>query len=185
MREDYKLQPEFWIQRHFDYLLNYAQSKVSGGICEDLVQETYLAALKTKDSFRFESLERTWLLGILRHKIIDHYRKRNTKNGLVKERALKESDFEDKFGFSWSSKFSDTSKADDFLEVKDLEKLISNGLEILTPSEQKIMKLKMNGLSTLEICTMLNIGESSCWVHLSRARKKLRKYLKINYWKAA
>jgi RNA polymerase sigma-70 factor (ECF subfamily) len=41
----------------------------------EVVQETFLAAVKARDTFSGQSSERTWLVGILRHKICDHLRK--------------------------------------------------------------------------------------------------------------
>src|SRR5262245_1094360 len=65
-----------WVNAHADYLFNFAFGQVRDtGIAEDLVQETFLAALKARDRFAGESSERTWLVGILRHKIYDHLRK--------------------------------------------------------------------------------------------------------------
>src|SRR5215468_1457294 len=67
--------PEDWVEAHGDYLFNFAIGQVrDAGVAEDLVQETFLAALKGRDRFAGQSSERTWLVGILRHKIYDHLR---------------------------------------------------------------------------------------------------------------
>ncbi len=46
-------------------------------MAEDLVQETMLSAYQARDKFRGGSSERTWLVSILKRKIIDHYRKQS------------------------------------------------------------------------------------------------------------
>ena len=75
----HKLQPELWVDAHGDYLYNFAWSRVqSREIAEDIVQETFISALKAKGSFRGDSTELTWLLSILKRKVIDFYRNKST-----------------------------------------------------------------------------------------------------------
>src|SRR5580692_5502524 len=65
-----------WVEAHVDYLFNFAVGQVRDpGFAEELVQETFLAVLKSKNNFSGRSSERTWLVGILRHKIYDYLRK--------------------------------------------------------------------------------------------------------------
>src|SRR3954449_13411451 len=64
------------LKRYGDALYRYAAARVGGREpAEDLVQETFLAALQSRDRFQHRSSVRTWLFSILRHKIIDHYRR--------------------------------------------------------------------------------------------------------------
>ena len=65
-----------WLSAHGDYLFNLAVGQVRDPlVAEDLVQETFLAALKARERFSGRSSDRTWLVGILRHKIYDHLRR--------------------------------------------------------------------------------------------------------------
>src|SRR5262245_30467392 len=65
-----------WLTNHGDYLFNLAVGQLRDpAAAEDVVQETFLAALKARDRFSGRSSDRTWLVGILRHKIYDHLRK--------------------------------------------------------------------------------------------------------------
>ena len=65
-----------WLTSHGDYLFNLAVGQLrDSSAAEDVVQETFLAALKARDRFCGRSSDRTWLVGILRHKIYDHLRK--------------------------------------------------------------------------------------------------------------
>src|SRR5262245_43042551 len=65
-----------WLEAHADYLFHFAVGQVrDAGVAEDLVQDTFLAALKARNGYAGKSSERTWLTGILRHKIYDHLRR--------------------------------------------------------------------------------------------------------------
>jgi len=76
MEKDQTLDPETWVDQHGDSLYRYALFRVRQvQVAEDLVQETFLAAIGAKDSFAGPSAIRTWPFGILKHKIIDHIRK--------------------------------------------------------------------------------------------------------------
>jgi len=68
--------PENWLNDYGDILYRYALMRVrSEATAEDLVQETLLAGLQAVGRFSGQSTVRTWLVGILKHKIIDHFRK--------------------------------------------------------------------------------------------------------------
>src|SRR5262249_42978535 len=65
-----------WLTAHGDALYRFARLRVGArGPAEDLVQDTFLAAIAARGRFRGRSSTRTWLLGILRRKIADHYRR--------------------------------------------------------------------------------------------------------------
>jgi len=64
--------PATWLDQHGNALYAYALMRVrDASIAEDLVQDTLLAAIKSVDRFKGESSERTWLIGILKHKVLD------------------------------------------------------------------------------------------------------------------
>jgi len=68
--------PETWVDQYGDYLYRFALSRLRDrAAAEDLVQETFLAALHARENFKGRSSVTTWLAGILKHKIIDHFRK--------------------------------------------------------------------------------------------------------------
>src|SRR6266850_1083646 len=67
--------PERWVEEHGDELFGFAMIRVRDrGAAQDLVQETFLAALRAGASFAGRSTERAWLFGILRNKVVDYYR---------------------------------------------------------------------------------------------------------------
>ena len=68
--------PERWVEEHGDYLFKFALVRLRDTArAEDMVQETFLAVLKGGQSFAGRSAEKSWLTGILKHKLLDHYRK--------------------------------------------------------------------------------------------------------------
>jgi len=76
MKDGPQIDPESWVDSYGDALFHFALARVKDReIAEDLVQETFLAAVKAQDRFKGKSTEKTWLFGILKHKVIDHYRK--------------------------------------------------------------------------------------------------------------
>ena len=76
MRYDQATEAERWVDRHGDCLYRYALLRLgTPELAADVVQETFLEALRAQGSFAGRSSERTWLIGILRHKILDHFRK--------------------------------------------------------------------------------------------------------------
>ena len=70
--------PASWVDRHGNYLFGYALRRLrQPELAEDLVQEALLAALRGRDQFTGASAERTWLVGILKRKIVDHLRRQH------------------------------------------------------------------------------------------------------------
>src|SRR5688500_2543314 len=70
------IDPASWVDEHGDYLFRYAVvRRRDASLAEECVQEALLAALQARASYGGKSTERTWLTGILKHKIIDCFRK--------------------------------------------------------------------------------------------------------------
>ena len=77
-----QIDPNKWVSKYSDYLYNYTIVRVNdSAVAKDLISETFLAALKAMKNFKGEASERTWLIAILKRKIIDYYRKTNSKKG--------------------------------------------------------------------------------------------------------
>src|SRR5437762_13460925 len=85
--------PERWVDEHGDILYRYALERVrKPDIAQDLVQETFLAAVRTHERFRGGSTVRSWLCGILKHKICDYYRKRGRETSFTDLEFLNDED---------------------------------------------------------------------------------------------
>jgi RNA polymerase sigma-70 factor (ECF subfamily) len=75
---DNRLDPAAWVDRHGDSLYRYAVSRLRDqDSAEEVVQETFMAALRARDQFSGTGSEGAWLLGICKRKVIDHIRRRN------------------------------------------------------------------------------------------------------------
>jgi len=152
---------------------------------EDLVQETFLAALKTRGSFSGGSAEATWLVGILKHKIADHFRRQ------AREAPLEDGDPGDPpdpsvFDASghWTAGPTDWggNPADLYREKKFLDQ-VTKCLSGLSPHHANAFTLReIEGADTGEICKVLNVSETNLWVILHRARMQLRRCLETHWF---
>ncbi|MEY8779424.1 sigma-70 family RNA polymerase sigma factor [Allomuricauda sp. XS_ASV26] len=176
-----QLNPELWSVQHKTYLFAMARRKLPEAAIEDVVQDTFLAALRSAPRFKGQSTERVWLTSILHHKIMDYYRKAYSRQGKVMHDALRLSDHP-----NWYELENQTNKPDDaeIIELLNADELISvfnSGLSVLGNREKEVLRLKMKGYSTEAICNTLDIERVNTWVALSRARKKMKSYLNENW----
>jgi len=173
-----------WVETHGDYLFNFAIGQVRDtNTAEDLVQETFLAALKSQNNFSGRSSERTWLVSILRHKIYDHLRK------TCRERAVRvdplpasneDAAFED--SLAWIHQIAAESTAPSRrLELAEFREHLERAMGKLPPRIAQVFQLySIEERPNQEVCKRLNISESNLWVMLHRARKQLR--TELNDW---
>ena len=180
------LDPNKWIDLYADYLYNYAVTRVdSQDLAKDLVQETFFSGLKGKDNFRGQASERTWLISILKRKIIDHYRKINSVKGKKEVRVnfyaegdKKGSWLEECVPQAWGN------EAEKNIENEELKKALDYCIQNL-PEKYKIVFLlkSVQNYESDEICNELGISSSNLWVIIHRARLQLRKCLEENWFK--
>lgn len=179
---------EHWLAEHGDKLYGYALARVGGDgpAAEDLVQETLLAGLKAQASFRGESRVETWLVGILRRKIIDRYRAEQRKD---KQKKVANSGLEGVIFDSHGSLVDVTDwgeHAGDQLDSAEFRKVFDSCLADLNPVYAEAFTIcVMDGLSTEEACSMLGITPTNLSVRLHRARVTLRKLLQSRWFEGA
>tara|TARA_E500000318_G_C3558598_1_gene212290 strand:+ start:911 stop:1474 length:564 start_codon:yes stop_codon:yes gene_type:complete len=176
-----QLHPELWSDRYKSYLFAMAIKKLPEDVVEDILQETYLAALRSAPRFRGDSTERSWLTSILNHKIMDYYRKAYSRQGKVMHNALRVSDYPTWHDWENLNNKPDNAEITEFQNADDLYKVLNSGLELLGHREKQVLRLKIKGYSTEAICDTLEINEVNTWVALSRARKKIKHYLN-DHW---
>src|SRR5215469_17851973 len=83
-RKSHSVDPECWLDEYGDALFSFAMLRVRDrSTAQDIVQETFLAALKARQSFAGRSTERSWLFGILRNKLVDYYRLQSREFALL------------------------------------------------------------------------------------------------------
>jgi RNA polymerase sigma-70 factor (TIGR02943 family) len=179
-----KLYPNTWVARYADYLYNYTIVRVNDHeVAQDLISETFLAGLKSKDNFKGEASERTWLISILKRKIIDHYRKKNSRKGKAEVR-MSYSD-EDAEGDWLEERVKDPfdKTAEDTMENEELGLAILVCLDKLNEKQAAIFKMKtIDGFDTEAICNEFNITPSNLWVIIHRARKSMADCLETNWF---
>lgn len=167
-----------WLHDHGDYLFRIALlSLKSRDLAEEMVQETFLAAIRALDSFEGRSSVRTWLRTILRNKIVDYLRKSSRENTI----SYEESSFDDRSEYfnklgiwnklipSWGKDPEAVLNEGEFFRV--LEKCLGK----LPDRLRRVFMLRVfDDLSTDEICKELDISSSNSWVIMYRSRMMLR-----------
>ena len=184
--EKHILNPNNWVSLHSDYLFNYTISRVNDyDLAKDLVQETFFAGLKAMDNFQGLASERTWLVSIIKRKIIDHYRKINSTKGKaeVKMNFYSEGEnegdwIEERVPSSWDNEVEKKIENSELNIV--LEKCINN----LPEKYAMVFRMKtIQQIDTEDICKELEITSSNLWVIIHRARTQLRKCMEDNWFK--
>jgi len=181
--------PETWVSQHGDAMYRYALMRLKNPtVAEDLVQETFLAALKARHNFAGKSSEKTWLIGILKHKIIDHFRK--SKREVLVEDINAEADHQDEFfdeNGHWNTRFGVWNRPNEALEQKEFWEIFSSCISDLPEHLADLYILReINGMQSDEVCKVLNISTTNnMWVMMSRARMRIRRCLEARWFNAA
>ena len=187
--------PDFavWVDKHGDYLFKYAVFRLrDSSAAEDAVQETFLAALRAYERFQGRGSERTWLVGILKHKITDHFRRlmREAPIGEEQDQGPEHNEFFRGTG-EWTGHWeTDHAPSDwhatpaDLLEQSDFFRVFHDCLAPLPTRTASAFTLReVDGLTSEEICEALSISVNNLWVMLHRARLHLRNCLEMNWFK--
>jgi RNA polymerase sigma-70 factor (ECF subfamily) len=184
--EDDILKPDTWVDRYGDYLFRFALARVKDpGVAEDLVQETFLAALRGLQNFKRRSSGHTWLTAILKHKIVDYFRKKHRE--LVIEDIETVSETTDGFfknSGNWKIRPGkwDVNPAKIFEQKEFMNVLLKCLAQLPERLAQAFMLREMEGLSTEELCKSMQISATNSWVMLYRARTYLRRCLEITWF---
>jgi RNA polymerase sigma-70 factor (ECF subfamily) len=169
------------IERHRDYLYYNALGRLRNReLAEDAVHDSFVAALRGAPRFAGQSSERTWLTGILKHKVCDQVRR------ACRDRAIFQSDLPS--GRREFEAFSVVNAIDPSaeLERKELGAAIQAAIARLPKRLAKVFSLyEAEDWSGRDVCAELNISENNLWIMLHRARKELREQLSIWYGTAA
>lgn len=174
------IDPQQWVEEYSDCMFRFAMFRVNDEEhADDIVQNTFLAALKAKDSFAGQSSEKTWLFGILKNKIMEHYRekKKNQKRGLSleDERDPCQSDFDGK-GHWRSLPFDWGINPEKAVVDKELLQTFLGCMNNLSPKFRQLYVLReIEELDSKTICSELDITPSNLWVILHRTRNLLKK----------
>jgi RNA polymerase sigma-70 factor (ECF subfamily) len=166
------------------YLLRYASLHLRNpDAAEDAVQEALLAALAAQASYEGRANLRTWLTGILKHKIVDAIRRASREPAL----EAGEEDFESLFDSRghWSEPPSPWEDPDGALHQKQFLAALEACLAALPARTSQVFLMREHlGLETAEICKELGLTATHCWVLLHRARMALRECLQKTWFAA-
>jgi RNA polymerase sigma-70 factor (ECF subfamily) len=169
-----------WVEAHADYLFNFAIGQVRDvSVAEDIVQETFLAAVKGRERFSGQSSERTWLTGILRHKIYDYLRK-SCRERAVRHDPAAPTDLEswDEAALWLHDVAAESQLPSRRIELEEFRENLELALGKLPPRIAQVFQLyEIEERPNREVCAQMNISESNLWVMLHRARKQLREHL--------
>jgi len=174
------LNPNNWIPNYYQFLFNYTRSRVADDYTtQEIIQETFLSALKSAKNFQNKSTERTWLTSILRYKIIDHYRKNNSYKGSIEKTMISNEEYEAmNFSEIPDNSFTDRMYYDDNY-AHQIRQSILDSIEKLPKKQSKVFKMKaIDNVENKVICEKLNITESNLWVLMYRAKRNLATHLK-------
>lgn len=183
MTPEVKLEPEKWVDRYGDYLFNFTISRINDAdLAQDLVSETFLAGLKSAVNFQGNSTERTWLISILKRKIIDQYRKANSRKGKAEVRM---SYLDSSNGGDWLEERAQDLRnptVEDEIEQRELGEALDACIATLPERYATIFVQKtIEKLDTDFICKEHNITPSNLWVIIHRARVQLMSCLNTKW----
>lgn len=181
--------PATWVEHHGTVLYRYALLRTQdAALAEDLVQETFLAALGARARFSGQSSEQTWLIGILKHKLIDHFR---GQASVRPEQAQVEDDacLDNVFGPTghWAQPPSAWADPEGALESRDFWRVFRACIGNLPAHLADLFILReLSELPSQDVCKVLEISTTNnMWVMLSRARVRLRECLDRHWFNRA
>ena len=175
------------LESHRTALFRFAVAQLRDSThAEDCVQETLSAAIQNAGRFAGESSVRTWLIGILKHKILDHFRR------VSRERIVTLSDEDSSFDefdglFKEDGHFIEEPAAwanpEHALSERQFFEVLEACMDRLPKNTALVFRMReVMGVEVDEICRELSITSNNCWVLIYRARMSLRKCLERRWF---
>ena len=166
---------------HRGAMLRFARRRIRDeALAEDAVQDALLAALDARHSFQGQSAVRTWLIGILNHKIQDVFR-RETRYVKLDPAAGDAGDADERLERAAVAEASDAAdESDPVRQVarRRMHAALVEEVERLPDGLRSVFLMQaIEGVATADVCRRLNITEANVWVRLHRARKRLAQRL--------
>ena len=184
-----ELDPEEWVDHYADALFGAALVQVKDeAVADDLVQETFMAGLTARHTFRGQAQERTWLMAILRNKVNDYFRAQTRRPTVSLDDAFYDGYFDrdDEGNFDhWlpgksPADWGDTTEPDD---SEALSAVLYACLAQLPPRYAQVITLKfLDTINPADICKELGISASNYWTLVHRVKILLRECLEKNWY---
>ena len=189
------LHPDKWVDLYGDYLFSLAVMRTGNNeLAEDLVQETFLSAIRAKETFKGNSNEKTWLTAILKNKIIDHYRKKDILKNAEDYLADTQQSFHNSFFSSSQDNFGHWTKesspqewaneaADASVNYKEFFKILRSCIDKMPSRLVPVFLSRFLDEEDAEvICKEFNISTSNYWVIIHRAKVLMRSCLEKHWF---
>ncbi len=186
------LNPQLWVKNYSDYLYNIAYYRVNKQeVAEDLVQDTFLSALNARETYKGIANEKTWLVSILKNKIIDYYKKASTRNESPLQLSTEDAPSYDHFFDAKKLGHWQSSTAPKEWEVGQSQPETKEFYAILEKCLDKL-PTKWRGVFTMSllddqdaklICKEMDLTSSNFWVIIHRAKLQIRECLEKNWLK--
>lgn len=176
------------LARHRNDLLRYARLQLRNDAwAEDTVSETLLAALAKPAAFEQRAQLKTWLVGILKHKIIDALRLHRREVSLSGDDDEAEADLLDQFTFAADGHFAeppaDWGDPEQSLSSRQFFTILEACTSQLPPTQGRLFLMReWLELPCDEICKELGLTSTNLYVQLHRARQRLRECLQHNWF---
>lgn len=176
---------------HRDYLLRFARLQLRNeSWAEDAVSETMVAALAKPLAFGNRSQLKTWLVGILKHKVIDTFRLNARTVTLEASPDADPGDELDALVFKANGHFAqapaDWGDPEQDLSSRQFFAILEACIEKIPPAMGRVFLMReWLELSSDEICKELALSSTNLYVTLHRARLRLRECLELNWFAAA
>jgi RNA polymerase sigma-70 factor (ECF subfamily) len=172
------------LEQHREALLRYAQKQLRNEAwAEDAVSETLLVALEKPHSFAGNAQLRTWLTGILKHKVIDQIRKHGREMSLTPEDDQDIDELLFAADGHWREAPQDWGDPQAQLGQRQFMTVLDACVERLPGLQgQVFMMREWLELDADDICKQLAISSTNLWVLLHRARLRLRDCLQLNWF---
>jgi len=177
-------------EAHRRYLFRVARLQLrDDDLAEDIVQDTLVAALQGASRFSGKSSVKTWLTGILKHKIVDAIRRKSGRPALASlDEECQIEDFDALFDETghWNNPPSDWGNPDAAFESGEFLEVMERCLEQLPPNTARVFMMReVMELESSEICNELSITSNNLWVIMYRARMSLRQCLEQHWFATA
>lgn len=174
-----------------DYLLRFARLQLRNDAwAEDAVSETVLAALAKPQSFGNRSQLKTWLVGILKHKIIDIFRHHKREVCGTLNSADEDADPLDDMNFDDTGHFAqapaDWGNPEQQINSRQFFEVMDACINKLPAAQGRLFLMReWLELSSEEICKELELTSTNFYVQLHRARLRLRECLQLNWFSSS
>lgn len=173
--------PNEWVQRYGDALYRYALARLHRSHeAEEAVQEALLAAFKARKQFQGRSHPLTWLIAILKRKVLDRLR---AAAGEAAEMDPVELDAWFDAGGHWRKSPKVWSDPAAFSERAEFWRVVRSCLGKLPARMAEAFTLRtIEEQPADDVCQELAISSANLWVLLHRARLRLVRCLEINWF---